>query len=49
LGLKEPQTLRDFLTRNKNEIKYLVVEDPRILEDMDTREDYDRLSAMDQS
>ena len=49
LGLEEPQTLRDFLTRYENEIKYLVVEDPRILEDMDTREDYDRLSAMDQS
>lgn len=43
LALQEPQTLRDFLKKHEAEINYLVVNDPYVLEDMDTPEDYQRL------
>ncbi|HPH95159.1 MAG TPA: nucleotidyltransferase family protein [Anaerolineaceae bacterium] len=42
-SLKPPQTLRDFLTKYKDAIQYVVVDTPLILEDMDTPEDYERL------
>lgn len=43
LDLEEPENLRDLLKRNKPEIAYLIVDDPEILEDMDSPEDYERL------
>lgn len=41
--LVEPENLRDLVTRNESNISYLVVDDPDILEDMDSPEDYERL------
>jgi molybdenum cofactor cytidylyltransferase len=43
LDLMEPENLRDLLIRNESKISYLVVDDPEILEDMDSPEDYERL------
>jgi CTP:molybdopterin cytidylyltransferase MocA len=43
LDLVEPENLRDLLIRNESQISYLVVDDPEILEDMDSPEDYERL------
>jgi molybdenum cofactor cytidylyltransferase len=43
LDLVEPENIRDLLIRNESEISYLVVDDPAILEDMDSPEDYERL------
>jgi molybdenum cofactor cytidylyltransferase len=43
LALKEPETLRDFLKNHENDIHYTLVDDPGILSDLDTPEDYQRL------
>jgi CTP:molybdopterin cytidylyltransferase MocA len=43
LDLVEPENLRDLIIRNESKIAYLVVNDPDILEDMDSPEDYERL------
>ncbi len=42
LALKPPHTLRDFLNAHQNDIEYLVVNTPTIMQDLDTREDYAR-------
>jgi molybdenum cofactor cytidylyltransferase len=38
--LSDDQTLRDFLRQREGEISYLVVDDPGVLYDLDTPEDY---------
>jgi len=43
LSLTPPQTLRDFTGAHQEEITYLNVDTPSILQDMDTPEDYQRL------
>ncbi len=42
LGLKPPHTLQDFLNAHQDEIDYLIVDTPSILQDLDTQEDYER-------
>ncbi|MGE5223925.1 MAG: nucleotidyltransferase family protein [Omnitrophica WOR_2 bacterium] len=42
LGLKNPETLKDLLKRNSDQIHYLLVETDTILQDIDTPEDYRR-------
>ena len=37
-----PKTLRDFLNNHENEIEYLPIDDPTILQDLDTIEDYQK-------
>lgn len=40
LNMKENQTPRDFLNAHANEIEYVNVDSPTILQDLDTPEDY---------
>jgi molybdenum cofactor cytidylyltransferase len=40
LGLKSPQSPRDFLNAHANEIEYVTVDSPTVIEDLDTPEDY---------
>ena len=40
LQMQSPRTPRDFLSRNADNISYLVVDTPTILQDIDTPEDY---------
>jgi molybdenum cofactor cytidylyltransferase len=40
LDMKPPQTPRDFLQKHADEIKYVEMETPTIIEDLDTPEDY---------
>jgi molybdenum cofactor cytidylyltransferase len=40
LRMSPPETPRDFLNRHANEIRYVEVNDPGILKDLDTPEDY---------
>lgn len=40
LGMNENQTPRDFLNQYANEIKYVNVDTPTILQDLDTPDDY---------
>jgi molybdenum cofactor cytidylyltransferase len=42
LSLNPEETMRDFLNRNQKGIRYQVVDNPEILMDIDTPEDYDR-------
>lgn len=42
LGIEEPRNLRDFLKNHETEIFYSVVDDPTILADLDTPEDYQK-------
>jgi molybdenum cofactor cytidylyltransferase len=42
LGLKPPESPRDFLTRHANQIHYVSVDSPSILGDLDTQEDYEK-------
>ena len=42
LELKEGETLRNFLRRKADQIDYVVVDDPGVIQDLDTREDYER-------
>jgi len=42
LSLNPEETMRDFLNRNQKGIQYEVVDNPEILMDIDTPEDYDR-------
>ncbi len=45
LALAEEQTLREFLQGHLDQISYIQVNTPGILEDLDTPEDYQRLNA----
>lgn len=45
LGIEEPRTLRDFLKSHETDIYYSVVDDPNILTDLDTPEDYQKYIA----
>jgi len=47
LQLADDQTLRDFLRQREREISYLVVDDPGILYDLDTPEEYRKLMDLD--
>jgi CTP:molybdopterin cytidylyltransferase MocA len=38
--MSPPETPRDFLNRHANEIRYVEINDPGILKDLDTPEDY---------
>jgi len=40
LGLQPPSTLRDFLRNHAAEMKYIEVENPSIIQDLDTPNDY---------
>jgi molybdenum cofactor cytidylyltransferase len=40
LALKQPETLRDFMQANDQVIRYVIVDTPSILQDIDTPEDY---------
>jgi len=40
LNMQPPQSPRDFLNRHSKEIEYVVTDNPSILEDLDTPEDY---------
>jgi len=40
LEMRSPASLRDFLNGHEAEIRYVEVESDRILQDMDTPEDY---------
>jgi molybdenum cofactor cytidylyltransferase len=40
LNMNPPQTARDFLQKHADEIKYVEMETPSIIEDLDTPEDY---------
>jgi molybdenum cofactor cytidylyltransferase len=40
LGMQSPASLRDFLNRHQDEIRYVVCDNDSILQDMDTPEDY---------
>ena len=40
LGMSADETLRDFLERHVDEIQYVEVRDPGVLQDLDTPEDY---------
>jgi molybdenum cofactor cytidylyltransferase len=42
LALKPPENLRDFLRAKTEQIHYLEVDSPSILQDLDTPEDYQR-------
>lgn len=42
LEMKSPQSPRDFLNAHRNDIHYVEVDDPNILADLDTPEDYER-------
>ena len=41
-ALRPPASLRDYLRRRGDEVRYLVVEDAGVVEDIDVPEDYDR-------
>ena len=40
LGLRSPESLRDFLNRHASEIRYVELDSSTILQDLDTPEDY---------
>jgi len=42
LRMKSPQSPREFLNEHKNEIHYVNMDDPNILADLDTPEDYQK-------
>jgi molybdenum cofactor cytidylyltransferase len=42
LSLRPPESTRNFLNRHANEIRYVSVDTPSILADLDTPEDYQR-------
>jgi molybdenum cofactor cytidylyltransferase len=48
-ALQPPTSLRDYLRRRGAEIRYLVVEDAGVLEDVDAPEDYDRAMGRGQT
>lgn len=43
ITLPAEQTLRDFLARHADEIDYLVVNTPSVIQDLDTPEDYEQM------
>jgi molybdenum cofactor cytidylyltransferase len=47
LRLNISQTLRDFLRQREGEISYLIVDDPGILSDVDTPEEYRKAMDLD--
>jgi molybdenum cofactor cytidylyltransferase len=48
LRLADDQTLRDFLRQRAREISYLVVDDPGILYDVDTPEEYRKIMDLEE-
>jgi molybdenum cofactor cytidylyltransferase len=42
LDLKHPQTMRDFIEANKEKASYQLIDNPGILQDLDTPEDYEK-------
>jgi len=40
LEMKSGESLRDFLNRHRDEIRYVNVDDPGVMQDLDTPEDY---------
>jgi molybdenum cofactor cytidylyltransferase len=40
LSMRSPDTMRDFFKRHADHIRYVAIEDPSILADLDTPEDY---------
>jgi molybdenum cofactor cytidylyltransferase len=48
-ALQPPTSLRDYLRRHGDGIRYLVVEDAGVLEDVDAPEDYDRAMGRGQT
>jgi CTP:molybdopterin cytidylyltransferase MocA len=42
LAMRPPATARDFLDRHSDEIEYVAVDSPTILQDVDTPADYER-------
>jgi molybdenum cofactor cytidylyltransferase len=40
LKTKPPETAREFLSRHTNDIQYIVMDTPTVLQDLDTPEDY---------
>jgi molybdenum cofactor cytidylyltransferase len=42
LAMQPPATARDFLYRHSDEIEYVAVDSPTILQDVDTPADYER-------
>jgi len=42
LDLPDGETLRDFLRRKADQIDYVVLDDPGVIQDLDTPEDYER-------
>ncbi|MGA9397239.1 MAG: nucleotidyltransferase family protein [Anaerolineaceae bacterium] len=40
LDIKPPDTMREFFTKNQDQIGYVVIDDPSIIQDVDTPEDY---------
>lgn len=40
LNMQSPESPRDFLNKHKNEIEYVMIDSPSILQDIDTPEDY---------
>ena len=40
LAIKPPKTLRDFLKKHSREIHYVIADNPSVLADLDTPEDY---------
>jgi molybdenum cofactor cytidylyltransferase len=47
LSLKPPQTMRNFMNNNQDNIRYLVVQNDSIIMDLDTPEDYLRFRPGD--
>lgn len=47
LRLGDDQTLRDFLRQREREISYLIVDDPGVLYDLDTPEEYRKAMDLD--
>lgn len=45
LSMRSPQTPRDFLERHATDIRYVVVETPTVLQDLDTPDDYRAANA----
>jgi molybdenum cofactor cytidylyltransferase len=42
LSLEDPKTMRDFIESNRDKITYYLVKSSRILDDLDTPEDYEK-------
>jgi molybdenum cofactor cytidylyltransferase len=43
MALQAPMTMRDYIHSHQEDIHYVLVEDEKVVEDMDTPEDYQRM------